>query len=101
MRRVASILALGPVLILMSSPVLRADGATVIDSASATAEARQQIAQAQAMAEAALARAAQADATSQPATGGSPHHTMSDLIQNNSLRPDSSDPKHHTMGELL
>ncbi len=104
MRSAASILAMGAGLILMSLPLLRADDATPVNSSQATAEAQQQIAEAQAMADAALARAAQADGTTTAApmsNRGSTHHTVSDLIQNNSLRPDHSDPKHHRMGELL
>jgi hypothetical protein len=107
MRHAPSLLALGSVWVFLPLLLVRADDATTVNSTQATAEARQQIAEAQAMADAALARAAQSDGTANrgsatAASGtGSTHHTVSDLIQNNSLRPDDSDSKHHRMGELL
>jgi hypothetical protein len=101
-------------------PVAQAGATTPVkvDSADSDAarEAREELAEAQRMADAALAAAESTQSSSDssgtdaqstpaaasPATTTEIHHSMDELVQSGSqLGPDSSDPTHHSMGALI
>jgi len=79
------------------------------DNTNASYAAREELAQARAMADAALASCAASTASTAPASPGASssvsatsHYTTASLVDSSrSLRPDPSDTTHHSMSELI